>query len=83
MNSVQNSSEVLRRHQAAQLSDELAFFHEHRQELMAQHRGKFILLSKQVFGGFYTTHGEAMKAGIRMFGPVQPFLVKQIIEEEM
>ena len=83
MNDVQNSSEILRRHQAAQLSDELSFFHEHKQEWMAEHRGEFILLGKQAFGGFYKTHGEAMKAGIRMFGPVRPFLVEQILEEEM
>jgi len=83
MNDVQNSSEILRRHQAAQLSDELAFFHEHKQEWMAEHRGEFILLGKQTFGGFYKTHGEAMKAGIRLFGLVRPFLVEQILEEKI
>jgi hypothetical protein len=50
---------------------------------MPEHRGEFILLGKQAFGGFYKTRGEAMKAGIRMFGPVHPFLVEQILEEEM
>jgi hypothetical protein len=83
MNEVQSSSEILRKHTVAQLSGELAFFHEHKQEWMADHRGEFILLGKQVFGGFYKTHGEAMKAGIRLFGPVRPFLVEQILEEEM
>lgn len=83
MNDVQNSSDILERHQAAQLSNELAFFHEHKQEWMREHRGEFILLGKQAFGGFYKTHGEAMKAGIRMFGPVRPFLVEQIFEEVM
>ena len=83
MNDVQNANEILRRHAAAQLSEELAFFHQHKQEWMAEHRGEFILLGKQVFGGFYKTHGEAMKAGIRVFGPVRPFLVEQILEEEM
>ena len=83
MNEVQNANEILRRHTAAQLSEELAFFHQHKQEWIAEHRGEFILLGKQVFGGFYKTHTEAMKAGIRMFGPVSPFLVEQILEEEM
>jgi hypothetical protein len=50
---------------------------------MAEHRGEFVLLGKQAFGGFHKTHTEAMKAGIRMFGPVTPFLVEQILEEEM
>lgn len=42
-----------------------------------QHCGEFILLGKQAFGGSYKTHGEAMKAGIGMFGPVRLFLVEQ------
>jgi len=75
--------EILRRHTAAQLSEELAFFHQHKQEWIAEHRGEFILLGKHIFGGFYKTHTEAMKAGIRVFGPVRPFLVEQILEEEM
>jgi len=83
MNDAQNNSEILRRHKAVQLSDERAFFQQHKLEWMAEHRGEFILLGKQVFGGFYKTHGEAMKAGIRMFGLVSPFLVEQIFEEEM
>ena len=83
MSDAQNSSEVLRRHQAVQLSDELAFFQQHKQEWMAEHRNEFILLGKHVFGGFYKTHGEAMKAGIRMFGLISPFLVEQILEEDM
>ena len=83
MTEVQNASEILRKHQATQLSDELDFFHQHKREWIGAHRDEFILLGKQVFGGFYKTHTEAMKAGIRMFGPVSPFLVEQILEEEM
>jgi len=83
MTHVQNATEILRRHQAAQLTDELAFFHQHKREWIAEHRGEFILLGKQTLGGFHKTHMEAMKAGIRMFGPVSPFLVEQILEEEM
>jgi hypothetical protein len=79
----QNATDILRKHQAAQLSDELAFFHQHKQEWMAEHRGEFILLGKRSFGGFHKTHTEAMKAGIRMFGPVSPFLVEQVLEEEI
>ena len=83
MTEVQNATQILQRHQTAQLSDELSFFHQHKQEWIAEHRGEFILLGKQTFGGFHKTHTEAMKAGIRMFGPVSPFLVEQILEEEM
>ena len=83
MNDGQSSNEILCKHQAAQFSNELVFFHQHKQEWVAEHCGEFILLGKQIFGGFYKTHGEAMKAGIRMFGPVRPFLVEQILDEEM
>ena len=83
MTEVQNATEILRRHQAVQLSDELSFFHQDKQEWMAEHRGEFILLGKQTFGGFHKTHTEAMKAGIRMFGLVSPFLVEQILDEKM
>ena len=83
MTEAQNATEILRKHQATQLSDELAFFHQHKREWVAEHRGEFILLGKQTFGGFHKTHMEAMKAGIRMFGPVSPFLVEPILDEEM
>lgn len=83
MTDVHTATEILRRHQAVQLSDELSFFHQHKREWIAGHRGEFILLGKQTFGGFYKTHGEAFQAGIRMFGTVRPFLVEQIFEEEM
>jgi hypothetical protein len=83
MTEVQNATEILQKHQATQLSDELTFFHQHKREWVAEHRGEFILVGKHTFGGFHKTHTEAMKAGIRMFGPVSPFLVEQILEEEM
>jgi hypothetical protein len=83
MTEVQNAAEILRKQQATQLSDELTFFHQHKREWLAEHRGEFILLGKHTFGGFHKTHTEAMKAGIRMFGPVSPFLVEQILEEEI
>ena len=83
MNEIQNATAILRKHQATQLSNELAFFHQHKREWVAEHRGEFILLGKQNFGGFHKTHAEAMKAGIRMFGPVSPFLVEQILDEKM
>jgi hypothetical protein len=81
MTEVQNATEILRKHQATQLSDELTFFHQHKREWVAEHRGEFILVGKHTFGGFHKTHTEAMKAGIRMFGPVSPVLIEQILEE--
>jgi hypothetical protein len=83
MTEAQSAIKILQKHQAAQLSDESTFFHQHKRELVAEHRGEFILLGKHTFGGFHKTHTEAVKAGIRMFGPISPFLVEQILEEEI
>ena len=81
MNHAQNTAELLRKHTACQLGDELAFFRRHKPEWMAQHRGEFVVLGKQTFGGFYKTYSEAMRARIRMFGLVSPFLIEEICEE--
>jgi hypothetical protein len=81
MNHGQNTGELLRKHTASQLGDELAFFHRYKREWMAKHRGEFVVLGKQTFGGFHKTYPEALQAGIRMFGPVAPFLVEEICEE--
>lgn len=62
----------------AALQEELQFFHEHRQEWTEQHRDKFVLIGKGSFGGFHSSYEEAMRAGIRAFGPVAPFLIRQI-----
>jgi hypothetical protein len=81
MNHAQNTGDFLRKHTASQLGDELAFFHRHKPEWLAHHRGEFVVLGKQSFGGFHKTYTEAMRAGIRMFGLVRPFLIKEICEE--
>lgn len=62
----------------AALQEELRFFHEHRREWAAQHRGEFVLLGRNSFAGFHQSHDDAMRAGIRAFGPVAPFLIRQI-----
>ena len=79
MNQAQNTEELLRKHTASQLGDELAFFRQHKQEWMARHQGEFVVLGKQTFGGFYKTYPEALQAGTRMFGLVKPFLIEKIL----
>ena len=78
-----NARELLRKHSAAQLSQEFVFFRQHKQEWTPQHQGEFVLIGKQTFGGFYTTYQEALQAGIRMFGVASPFLIEELREEEM
>lgn len=82
MSHAQKTAEFLRKRTAAQLGNELAFFHRHKQEWMAKHRGEFVVVGKQTFGGFYKTYLEALQAGTRMFGLVDPFLIEEIREEE-
>jgi hypothetical protein len=48
--------ELLRRHMASQLGEEVAFFRQHKHEWLAAHRGEFVVLGKQTFGGFYKTY---------------------------
>lgn len=82
MNHLQESGELLRRQMASQLGEEVAFFRQHRHEWLAAHRGEFVVLGKQTFGGFYKTYPEALRAGTRMFGLVSPFLIEEIREED-
>lgn len=72
----------LRKHNTAQLSDELALFQQHKEKWLARHRGEFIVLGKQILGGFYRTYPEALQAGIRMFGLASAVLIEEICEEE-
>ena len=80
MSHLGSSVGTLRRQMASQLSEELAFFREHRHEWMAGHRGEFAVIGKQTFGGFYKTYPEALRAGTRMFGLVRPYLIEEVRE---
>ena len=73
-----NPVELVTRFSEAALREELRFFARHEQEWAAQHRGEFVLIGKQTFGGFHKSYEDAMRAGIRAFGPVVPFLIRQI-----
>ena len=58
--------------------EELSFFREHEREWLREHSGQFVLIGKGTFGGFHRSYDEALRAGIRAFGPVMPFLVRKI-----
>lgn len=62
----------------ALLQDELRFFQEHERDWASRHSGRFVLIGKGTFGGFYRTYEDAMRAGIHSFGPVAPFLIRKI-----
>ncbi len=60
------------------LAEEVRMFEVNAAHWARQHGGKFALLGKQCFAGFHATYNDAMRAGIRAFGPVQPFLIRQV-----
>ena len=69
---------VLQKAEDAALQDELRFFREHEREWAGEHGGQFVLIGKGTFGGFHRSYEDALRAGIRAFGPVAPFLVREI-----
>ena len=73
-----NRTELVTRFSEAALQEEMRFFAEHEQEWAAQHRGEFVLIGRQMFAGFHKSYEDAMRAGVRAFGPVAPFLIRQI-----
>lgn len=59
------------------LGEELQFFTRHQSEWAGLHSGEYVLIGRGTFGGFYKTHEDATRAGLRAFGPA-PFLVRRI-----
>jgi hypothetical protein len=80
MNHIQDAGQLLREHMSLHLADELDFFRQHKSEWLPQHRGEFVVLGKQTFGGFHPTYESALRAGTRMFGLVTPFLIEKVCD---
>lgn len=60
---------------------ELAYYTEHKAELLQHHENQFVLIRENEFGGAYSNDAEAYKAGLQKFGNVS-FLIKRVTEEE-
>jgi predicted HAD superfamily phosphohydrolase len=60
------------------LESEMAYFNEHRKELLAKAEGKFVLIKENKDYGFYDDEEQAYKAGVELFG-LQPFLIKEVV----
>lgn len=69
---------VHERIEAAVLQEELEFLRQHQRDWAQQHQGEFVLIGKGMFCGFHASYQDALRAGVRAFGPVAPFLVRQI-----
>jgi hypothetical protein len=63
------------------LESEMAYFDEHRKELVAKAEGKFILIKENKECGFYDDELTAYKAGVDLFG-LEPFLIKEVLLED-
>lgn len=59
------------------LEKELAYFEKIKEELLANHSGKFALISEEEFIGAFDNPSNAYAEGISRFGK-KPFLVKRI-----
>ena len=61
------------------LEAELAYFNEHRAELLAQHAGKFVVIQDSGLVGAFDSSEAAYEYGVSRFG-LTPFLIKQVLE---
>jgi hypothetical protein len=63
------------------LQDELTTYQQHRDDLLEQAAGKFVLIHGTVIAGLFESQMQAVNAGYERFGNV-PFLVKRIVSVE-
>lgn len=63
------------------LQPEVDFFEAHKDEWLKEFRGQFVLVKNRQRVGVFTAYQDAVNDGFRRFGN-QPFLVKQVVENE-
>ena len=63
------------------LSKEIETYEKNKLKLLAENRGKFVLIKGEKIINIFDTYADAMKVGIDKFGNT-PFLVKQILDVE-
>ena len=64
------------------LETELKTYEQHRDHLIAEHEGKYVLIHKDQVAGTFHSEMDAIDQGFRQFGHV-PFLVKRIVKVEI
>lgn len=69
-------------HSEDPLSQELNFYEARKQEWLSTNLNQFVVIAGSRVEGFYPDYESAFKAGIRVFGPKQHFLIKQICATE-
>ena len=63
------------------LTEEQAFFEEHRFEWLGEHEGQLALIKGRTLYGFYDTVKEAFEAGLALFG-YQEMLIMDVLEKD-
>lgn len=51
-----------------------------REELLKEHKGKYVIFKDEQAQGFYANHMEAYEAGIRKYGLDAVFLVQEVTD---
>jgi len=64
------------------LKSEYGVFERHRPEWSRAHNGEFVVIHGADVAGFYPDYESALRAGLKRFGLVTPFLVKQVSPRE-
>ncbi len=64
------------------LSEEMATYAAHREELLGRARGKYVLISRDRILGEFEGRQDALQRGYEELGSA-PFLVKQVVETEV
>lgn len=64
--------------ESSPLEKELAYFDQHRSELLGRAKGKFALIKNEELIDIFDSQVDAIRAGYRNFGN-EAFLVKQIV----
>lgn len=63
------------------LGNELAFYKKNKQEYLQKYANKHVLIKGEELIGIFDTGEMAYKAGVDKFGN-EPFLIKQVLEQE-
>jgi hypothetical protein len=66
----------------ASLSEELSWYESNKHEWLGSHQGEFVLINEKQVAGFFPSYEKALEAGLRTFGVLNDFLIKQVVEQE-
>ncbi|NLV44453.1 MAG: hypothetical protein GXY07_08125 [Candidatus Hydrogenedentes bacterium] len=65
-----------------ELEKEILYFEQHREDLLKQHQGKFVLIKGDQCFGAYDTAENAYQEGARKF-PGEAILIRQVLQEDL